>query len=310
MDYCKLIKRIGGQFTLKKLLPTRCHVCDNYCQGVVCNACCALFVANAQACAICAEPLFGKPQQNTDQQGAEQQGAEQQGLVQQKEIQQEKVPQEAGLICGQCLKNPPFYHKVIASYRYLDPIRTLIIQFKFSGKVNLASFFAKQLATDLKKQCANDGLPDVIIPIPLHRKRLKQRGYNQAQLIAATLAKLLDIPLDNGYLLRVKRNKPQVGLSKSLRIKNIKGFFALADKVDQGKISKGKINKSKTNKGKDGKNSPEYQHILLVDDVITTGATINEASRCLISGLNSGLNSAANPSLKITVCAIARSFYS
>lgn len=100
---------------------------------------------------------------------------------------------------------------------------------------------------------------DLLLPVPLQRKRLQQRSYNQALLLARVVAKIRELPLDNDLLVKVRETESQQGLSAKERVKNLQGSFKLEKNV-------------------------AGQNILLIDDVMTTGATVAACSRTLIEG--------------------------
>ncbi len=122
--------------------------------------------------------------------------------------------------------------------------RALVHNLKFRGHRHLASVMADAMCPLL--------LPDVdlIVPIPLHRDRMSERGYNQAALLAREIGSRLLCDVELTLLLRIRSTRPQTGLAKSDRLINVRGAFALTGKVDPSK------------------------HVLLVDDVSTTGATL------------------------------------
>ena len=157
-------------------------------------------------------------------------------------------------ICGRCLIDPPYYDCALVPFEFKNPISKLIHQFKYNHQ-----FYAcKPLIKDLHRlvEISNQPLPDLIIPIPLHPYRLITRGFNQSSLIAKTLAKRLDIPYNNRLLTRYKYGKPQVQLSAKQREKAVKNVFKLKQKINT-------------------------RHIALVDDVITTSHTVNQAAKAL-----------------------------
>lgn len=162
------------------------------------------------------------------------------------------------LVCGNCIKDPPRYFKSISVIKYDEFSKELITKFKYSDKTYIAKYFAS-LMFNYSKNIISD--IDFIAPVPLHKLRLIKRKYNQAALLANHLAKLSGKEIINDLLVRNSNTKAQAGLNKKLRSKNISGVFTLNKKY-QNKIL--------------GKN------ILLIDDVITTGATINGCSRALL----------------------------
>ena len=134
-------------------------------------------------------------------------------------------------------------------------MRRSIHQFKFNGKVGLD----RPLGVLLEQAIDTDLKIDLLVPVPLQRKRLQQRSYNQALLLARVVAKLRKLPVDNDLLIKVRETETQQGLSAKERVKNLQGSFKLEKNVSG-------------------------QNILLVDDVMTTGATVAACSRSLIEG--------------------------
>ena len=112
----------------------------------------------------------------------------------------------------------------------------------------------------MKNAMQKENLPDVLIPIPLHKNKLKKRGFNQATLIAKKLSKKLDIPLEYNLITKVKDNVSQSGLDRDDRFKNVANVYTL-------KAS--------------GKLAIKNKHVCIIDDVITTGATVNECAKLL-----------------------------
>lgn len=167
---------------------------------------------------------------------------------------------EGKILCAACIKDPPLYFKSICVLKYDEFSKALITKFKYSDKTYIAKYFA-----DLMFNQAREILPgiDIIAPVPLHKLRLMKRKYNQAALIANHFAKLSGKKIINDLLIRVKNTKAQSGLNKKLRSKNIAGAFVLNKKYLPEILGK---------------------NILLIDDVITTGATIDACSRVLKKG--------------------------
>lgn len=156
--------------------------------------------------------------------------------------------------CMHCRKDPPLFDQALSVGLFEGPLREAIHQFKYRPCGALAMPLARWMTDNLK---SIDGV-DVIMPIPLHSLRLRQRGFNQSLLLAHQLAVTFSIPLSYDNLLRVIPTKPQVELSGEQRIKNVKNAFALARPEEISGRS-----------------------ILLVDDVFTTGATVNECTKVL-----------------------------
>jgi len=171
------------------------------------------------------------------------------------------LPME-GLICGQCQKNPPAFKQVIAPWSYSFPIDSLISRFKHQARWPLGQMLARLLAQHLQHRFDNTELvrPECLLPVPMARKRLRERGYNQALMLARWLGSDLNIPHDEQLLLRPHETVAQQALDAKNRKRNLLGAFALApDAQVQGR------------------------HFALVDDVLTTGATAHSLARLLMN---------------------------
>jgi ComF family protein len=155
-------------------------------------------------------------------------------------------------LCGQCQRHPPPWDAAWVPFRYAWPLDRLESRFKFAadlaaGRV-LSALWRRELAADR---------PQLIVPMPLHPARLRQRGYNQAMELARPLAQVLEVPVRHDALLRTRATKAQTELGAIARRRNVRGAFA----------------------AKPGVLWPE--HVALLDDVMTTGATLAEAARVL-----------------------------
>lgn len=162
----------------------------------------------------------------------------------------------AELNCGACLVNPPPFHATFALFPYEWPIVPLIKQLKFQHQLYHAQLFAELMLQKIPDWYLQTPLPDIILPVPLHPKRLRQRGFNQASEIAKPLARQLAIPLQQHWLKRTKYTNPQSELTAKARKKNLHHAFEATHAV----------------KG---------LHIALIDDVITTGHTIRACAKSL-----------------------------
>lgn len=151
--------------------------------------------------------------------------------------------------CGTCLKNPPLWDRLLAPWRYEAPLPQLIHRMKFNFSPQLAGFLGK-LAIPLLQAYHELDPVDLIVPVPLHRLRIAKRCYNQAEWIARTLAKGLNCPLNTHHLRRTRHTRAQAKLELPVaRHANTQAAFCLIKPVPA-------------------------QHVALVDDVVTTGATI------------------------------------
>ncbi len=164
------------------------------------------------------------------------------------------------LLCGECLKNPPDFKQVYAPFWYEGRLKDLIQDVKFRQRY----YYIPKIFVPIKEKVINffktlDLRKSFIVPVPLSKARKILRGYNQSHLIANELSKIVKIPVLYNYLIKVKEIKPMMTLSREERFKNIKGAFSVAKK-----------------------NSVDT--IILVDDIITTTATIREASYVLKKG--------------------------
>lgn len=153
--------------------------------------------------------------------------------------------------CGRCLHTPPHFDAAVALWRYDFPIDRLIHAFKYRGELALGGWFAERLA-DRLQQCAFDG----IVPLPLHPLRLRQRGFNQAVEVARPLGRRLGIPVYLDLCQRRRPTAPQADLPHKERAANVRGAFECASDLNG-------------------------RHLLLIDDVMTTGATLDECARTL-----------------------------
>ncbi|GMR20983.1 MAG: DNA utilization protein GntX [Gammaproteobacteria bacterium] len=164
-----------------------------------------------------------------------------------------------GVPCGACQKQPPAFQSTQALFTYAFPVNALVQALKYDGQLHLARVMGKLLAQHLSPGVSGDisqGV-DFVTPVPLHRSRLQQRGYNQSLELARPLVRALGLRLEPAAIHRVRATAPQAELPMKARRQNVRNAFEVnADKV----------------RGK---------HIGLLDDVMTTGFTVNEIARCL-----------------------------
>ncbi|SEC59039.1 ComF family protein [Pseudomonas anguilliseptica] len=164
-----------------------------------------------------------------------------------------------GLVCGACLNKPPSFSKVEVPWRYAFPVDSLITRFKHQAKWPLGRLLGELLSHHLQ-HAFDEGLPrpDLLLPVPLADKRQRQRGFNQAGLLAQWLSTSLQLPLQTHWLLRVIDTPAQQQLDAATRKRNLRKAFALAPG-----------------------NAISGLHVALVDDVLTTGATAESLARLL-----------------------------
>jgi len=165
--------------------------------------------------------------------------------------------QHEAIICVKCRDQPPEFNCLYAMFGYAPPLTKLINQLKFSKKLNIGSLLGFLLSEVIVQHWYRQkSLPEVIIPVPLHAKRLRQRGYNQALEICAPVSKALQIPIDTQLCKRIKYTGQQTRLNKTQRIHNLDKAFLVNSSVS-------------------------YKHIAIVDDVVTTASTVRELSIAL-----------------------------
>ncbi|WP_298272934.1 ComF family protein [Geobacter sp.] len=162
--------------------------------------------------------------------------------------------------CGDCLTAPPPFEAARGALLFDGPVQELIHRFKYGHKVHLRRPLAL-LAVEQLSAFVGEASPEVIVPVPLHRARLRERGFNQALLIGEVMARRWGVPLVRDALRRVRPTAPQVGLSAAERRENVRGAFAVAA---PGPIA--------------------GRRVLLVDDVCTTASTLAECARALRRG--------------------------
>ena len=164
-------------------------------------------------------------------------------------------PLDARGLCSLCRQGLPGYEGAYSFGFYDGPLRRLIHLFKFERVESLASPLGAYLARALPRDLSFD----IVAPMPLHWFRRWRRGFNQSELLAGEVARRLGLPLASGRALRrLRHSAPQSGLSSAARRRNVAGLFDVADR-----------------------RSIEGRRVLLVDDVLTTGATAQAAARAL-----------------------------
>ena len=164
------------------------------------------------------------------------------------------------MICAACLKRAPAYSKARAVLKYDEASRDMILGYKHSDQTNRAPTFAQWMhraGMDLINDC------DIICPVPLHRQRLIRRRFNQSAMLARELSKLSHKPAILDLLIRKYHTRTQGGLSTRARFRNVRGAFD--------------VNPTRAM-------LLEGARVLLIDDVLTTGATVEACSKCLIDG--------------------------
>lgn len=224
----RLARNLGSAL-LDLLLPLRCHICRTVIENSgplhICPDCHGkLPFISSPVCNVCGVPFYGAGDDHP---------------------------------CGRCLSDPPHYNSARAALCYDGACRELIHAFKYTGKSHLRrplGLLTAQALADYAAQCA----ADLILPAPLHKKRLRMRGFNQALLLAEVLSDEWHIPLLRQALIRNRWTTPQMELDRNDRLHNLHGAFSVSDVA-----------------------AIAGKRALLVDDVVTTGSTLQECARTL-----------------------------
>ncbi len=165
-----------------------------------------------------------------------------------------------GVLSMQAIADPPAYHRARAAVRYDDVARTLVHALKYGDRLDLAPTMGGWMARAGRELLEG---ADALVPVPLHWRRLWARRFNQSALLAKAISQAAGIPITEAALKRVKATAQQVGLSQSERAENVQGAF----RVPQ-----------------DGKAEVVGRKLVLVDDVLTSGATADACARALLRG--------------------------
>ncbi len=156
-----------------------------------------------------------------------------------------------GEVCGRCLVRRPYFDATHAAFAYVFPLREIVHAFKFDARFAAGCFLAEALAS------AGEGLvADCIVPVPLHPARLAERGFNQAVLLGRQVAARLGLPFHYDAIVKQRKAPPQAGLDLAERRRNLSGAFRV-------------------------RRNFEGRRVLVIDDVMTSGATLDELARSL-----------------------------
>lgn len=208
------------------LLPTICLLCHQYHRGkyAICMSCESELPLLGPTCPTCARPCAD--------------------LV--------DTPNNIAS-CGKCLTSMPYLDHVIAAYRFEEPLRSLMHTFKYREGFYLSGFIAHLMSNTNKLALLKN--TECLIPIPMHRSRLKQRGFNQAAVLARALSQSSNIPYKINACKKIRNTIPQAELKAKERAHNLKDAFQA--------------------------NRIKYSNVTLVDDLLTTGHTANELAKTL-----------------------------
>lgn len=213
---------------LDTLIPSSCLLCRRAVRGrkPLCCACEQRLPWNRAACVRCAMPL-------------------------------PVAVSMAAPVCADCLQAPPLFDRAVCAFRYEEPIAGLLNRYKHNGQLACGYWLAHGLARRIREhyQTENMALPDCVLPVPLHWRRMQQRGFDQGREIARVLARQLRLPLAT-VLQRQRNTQSQQGLNRAQRHSNVRAAFVLRQPLP-------------------------YRRVALVDDVLTTGSTAAEITRVL-----------------------------
>lgn len=165
---------------------------------------------------------------------------------------------DAENLCGKCLLQMPCYSGARSFGYYEAELSRLVQGLKFYGRKNLVQLLSPLMASVFYESWNREAF-DLILPVPLHPKRKRERGYNQSELLARALADQIAIPVNCRALIRIRSTLPQIGLSDSRRFENVQKAFRCIDAMIIAN-----------------------KRILLIDDVMTTGATVASAAQALL----------------------------
>ena len=160
-------------------------------------------------------------------------------------------------MCRRCVSRPPRFHRTVAPLAYDYPVDRLLLGLKFGRRIHLARALAQAIAGNVRAQVAAGllDMPDTLTPVPLHPRRLAERGFNQAEEIARFVGRELGLPVSSGNCRRVRHTRMQSRLSDDERLSNVAGAFECSGAPPRPAI---------------------------VDDVVTTGATADALAGTLI----------------------------
>lgn len=218
----KRTSRVYQRLHISQIARGSCTLCGARSRDSLdlCGHCRAELPLNARACRLCAHPL----------------------------------PAAGAEICGNCLRRPPPF-TAFAPFIYGQPLDRLILEFKFSDRLYLGRTLGALLAQALLAE--EPGAAELIVPVPLHAARLRERGYNQAMELARPVGRRLGVPVQEAVQ-RIRATPGQAGLKAVERRRNVRGSFAVT-----------------------APSTVSGRRVAIVDDVFTTGATVTELAECL-----------------------------
>jgi len=164
------------------------------------------------------------------------------------------VSETEGWLCSECMRRNRYFTKVFSAFLYKGEVRRKLLEFKYMKRTSGIKNLCEVLATKISM---HPYLPEVLIPVPLSIKRLRKRGFNQTALIAKTVSKFLNVPVDYDILIRTEDTPPLYSLNRNERLSVLKSAFALTAK-------------------------PPYKRICIIDDIMTTGATVEACAKIFV----------------------------
>lgn len=167
-----------------------------------------------------------------------------------------EIDSEEKEFCLDCEKHVRNFDRGFPVFNYLEPVKTSVLAIKYHEKIEYGDFYGREMAAKVRPYINRYGI-DAVTCVPLHRKKLRHRGYNQALVLAKVVAKELGLPLCSDMLVRNRYTTPQKTLDNVERANNIKQSMAI------------------------GKVYPQYKNVLIVDDIYTTGITIDVCASLL-----------------------------
>ena len=209
------------------IYPRRCPICDDILTGdeLICPECITIpRKVTGPRCSKCSKHLFSSEED----------------------------------LCEDCREKPKRFESGISLFEY-DSVKESVQRFKNVGRCEYAKFYAGEICKNLGNDIKSFGA-DAIIPIPLHKSKLKDRGYNQSELLGELISKNTGIPIFRDVLFRTKKTKDQKTMSAQQRQNNLVGAFHM------------------------GQNDVKLDTVILIDDVYTTGSTMDEAAGVLKAG--------------------------
>lgn len=220
-----MIRELYGK-TLDILFPRRCPVCDDAVDrpgSLVCSGCEGIFnTISDPYCLKCGRPMID----------------------------------ETKRLCDDCSIRMQEYTRGRALFEYNEELKESIYRFKYGGRQEYADYYAERMNSFLGPWIRSIE-PDALVPIPLHKSRMKKRGYNQAGLLAGRLSELTGIPVRDDVLIRCSKTVVQKGLGAAARQNNLKKALKIGSDV------------------------VKLKNIVLIDDIYTTGSTMNAAASCI-----------------------------